>query len=55
MSPMIEYIYANIIHITIFIIFGMTYYVSMSLIGTFVHAVMQKSMWPHCMFTALGL
>ena len=48
MCPMIEYIYthiyANIIDISIFIIFGVTYYVNMSLIDTFVHAVMQPSM-----------
>ena len=52
---MIEYNYANMIDITIFTIFGMTYYVNMSLIDTFVHAVMQKSMWPHCVLTAWGL
>ena len=43
MCPMIEYIYANMINISIFIIFCMTYYVNMSLIDTFVHAVMQTS------------
>ena len=42
---MIEYIYVNIIDISIFLsFFGMTYYVNMGLI---VHAAMQTSMWPH--------
>ena len=37
MCPMIEYnvsLYANIIDIFIFVIFGMTYYVNMSLMDT---------------------
>ena len=52
MSPMIEYVYANIIDIIVFIIFGMIHYVNMRLIDTFVHAVMQTSMSPHCVLTA---
>ena len=39
MCPRIEYIYANMIDISIFIIFGMTFYVDMSLIDTLVHAL----------------
>ena len=52
--PRIEYLYANIIDISIFVIFGMTYYVNMSLMDP-AHTVMQTSMWPHCVLTAWGL
>ena len=55
MCPRIEYIYADMIDISIFIIFVMTFYINMSLIDTLVHAVMQTPMWPHCVLTAWGL
>ena len=55
MCPMIEYIDAKIIDISISIIFGMAYYVNMNLIDTFVHAVMQTPTWPDCVLRAWGL
>ena len=51
--PRIEYIYANIFDISIFIIFGMTYYVNMSLMDTlYCNANIHV---PHCVLTAWGL
>ena len=49
------YLYANIIDISIFVIFWYDILCQHEFDGHPVHTVMQTSMWPHCVLTAWGL
>ena len=48
-------LYANIIDISIFVIFWYDILCQHEFDGHPVHTVMQTSMWPHCVLTAWGL